>query len=434
VTAGTAIPCAISTFTIGLIAGLFSNRFGKAKRQWAWGLLFGAVAEIYHLSLVFFYKWGMLQSASAAWDVIKDLALPFILSNALAFGLLCFLLEKIKAFQSTEMHAKQVEGELKVATDIQDSMLPKIFPDYPGRLEFQIAASMDPAKEVGGDFYDFFFLDQNHFVFLIADVSGKGVPAALFMVVAKTLLKNNLQSGLPFEEAVNKTNAKLLEDDRERMFVTAWIGLVELDSGLFHYINCVPFSLYKTLQYRNSTLGLGLPANNCVVSPQSDPLFLSLSSQFNSDGSPKYSLFHITVPTLYQVVRLNFLQNGFLTFDIGSNSGILPCVNYLNNRFSLSLTCDRITGISFESDVISLMTSFSPSLIWSPTYGTYAGHAMPITGYKVFSKTTGWWIFSHTDYVKFLALNDNYSPSVRYTDLTAYQNEYGLDGTTFKIS
>jgi sigma-B regulation protein RsbU (phosphoserine phosphatase) len=85
-------------------------------------------------------------------------------------------------------------------------------------------ASMNPAKEVGGDFFDFFFVDDDHFAFLIADVSGKGVPAALFMVTAKTLIKDNLQSGMPLVEAMNKSNAQLYEGNEAHMFVTCWIG------------------------------------------------------------------------------------------------------------------------------------------------------------------------------------------------------------------
>lgn len=237
VTAGTSIPCAIATVCIGVISGCFYHWLSARKNRGGWGLLFGFAAEVFHLILVFIYKWIVID-VQTAWSIVESIGLQFILSNSLALGLMFFVLDRIKRYQNTEVHAQQVENELGVATAIQDSMLPKIFPDFPGRKEFAISASMDPAKEVGGDFYDFFFTDDDHFVILIADVSGKGVPAALFMVIAKTLMKNNLQSGLPIEEALTLTNQQLLEGDDERMFVTCWAGMLELSSGRFRYVNC----------------------------------------------------------------------------------------------------------------------------------------------------------------------------------------------------
>lgn len=243
---GTTIPCAFSTLTIGIISGFFHEAFKKAKHRGLWGLLMGFVAEVYHLSIVFAYLCipmdveGLTPSHSVgeAWTVISQVALPFLIANSIAFGLLIYVFDKMRSYRDTEAHARQVEGELSVATNIQDSMLPKIFPNYPGREEFTLYASMNPAKEVGGDFYDFFFVDDDHFAFLIADVSGKGVPAALFMVIAKTIIKNNVQSGLPLDEAMTKSNQQLLEGDDERMFVTCWIGVLEISTGELTYVNC----------------------------------------------------------------------------------------------------------------------------------------------------------------------------------------------------
>jgi serine phosphatase RsbU (regulator of sigma subunit)/anti-sigma regulatory factor (Ser/Thr protein kinase) len=242
--AGTTIPCAISTLTIGVVSGFFHEKFKKAKHRGAWACLMGFVAEVFHLTLAFAYLCIPIESisraggAAFAWTTLKELIIPFLLSNSLAFGILIYVFDKMRNYSKTEAHAKQVEGELNVATSIQNSMLPQIFPDFPGRKEFAISASMQPAKEVGGDFYDFFFVDDDHFAFLIADVSGKGVPAALFMVIAKTLIKNNLQSGLSLGEALNQTNQQLLEGDEQRMFVTAWVGVIQLSSGKLAYVNC----------------------------------------------------------------------------------------------------------------------------------------------------------------------------------------------------
>ena len=138
------------------------------------------------------------------------------------------LLEK----QAEDSSARQrIETELNVANQIQADMLPSIFPAFPERSEFDIYASMTPAKEVGGDFYDFFLVDEDHLATVIADVSGKGVPAALFMVIAKTLLKNAVQMGLSPGAALEKVNNQLCENNEAEMFVTVWLGIYEISTG-----------------------------------------------------------------------------------------------------------------------------------------------------------------------------------------------------------
>ena len=126
---------------------------------------------------------------------------------------------------------ERIATELNVATQIQASMLPCIFPAFPGRREFDVYATMTPAKEVGGDFYDFFLVDDDHLALVIADVSGKGVPAALFMVIAKTLLKNAAQTGLSPKAVLEKVNNQLCENNEAEMFVTVWLGIYEISTG-----------------------------------------------------------------------------------------------------------------------------------------------------------------------------------------------------------
>ncbi len=132
---------------------------------------------------------------------------------------------------------QQIESELQVATHIQTSMLPRVFPAFPTRDEFDIYSIMTPAKEVGGDFYDFFLVDDNHLALVIADVSGKGVPAALFMVIAKTLIKDRAQEGISPNEVFTKVNKLLCEANEEGLFVTAWLGVFEISSGHLDYVN-----------------------------------------------------------------------------------------------------------------------------------------------------------------------------------------------------
>lgn len=126
---------------------------------------------------------------------------------------------------------ERISAELNVAAKIQTDMLPCIFPPFPERHEFDIYASMTPAKEVGGDFYDFFLVDDDHLALVMADVSGKGVPAALFMVIAKTLLKNAAQTGLSPKEVLEKVNNQLCENNDAEMFVTVWVGIYEISTG-----------------------------------------------------------------------------------------------------------------------------------------------------------------------------------------------------------
>lgn len=127
--------------------------------------------------------------------------------------------------------AQKTEAELNVASSIQRDMLPNIFPAFPERPEFDIYATMQPAKEVGGDFYDFFLVDEDHLALVIADVSGKGVPAALFMVIAKTLLKNCAQTGVSPKAVLETVNNQLCENNQAEMFVTVWLGILEISTG-----------------------------------------------------------------------------------------------------------------------------------------------------------------------------------------------------------
>ena len=132
---------------------------------------------------------------------------------------------------------ERIGAELNVAKQIQADLLPSIFPAFPERKEFDIFATMDPAKEVGGDFYDFFMVDEDHLVFLVADVSGKGVPAALFMVIAKTLIKNQVLKGDEPAAVFEAVNNQLCENNKEGMFVTAWMGMLEVSTGNLTYVN-----------------------------------------------------------------------------------------------------------------------------------------------------------------------------------------------------
>ena len=126
---------------------------------------------------------------------------------------------------------EHISTELSLASRIQEDMLPSSFPAFPDPHEFDIHASMDPAKEVGGDFYDFFLVDSDHLCMVMADVSGKGIPAALFMMASKIILANNTMLGKSPAKVLMDANTAICSHNREEMFVTVWLGILELSTG-----------------------------------------------------------------------------------------------------------------------------------------------------------------------------------------------------------
>lgn len=133
--------------------------------------------------------------------------------------------------------AARIDKELEFAKRIQHSALPSVFPAYPNRKDFSIFASMDTAKEVGGDFYDFYLLDGNKLCILIADVSGKGIPAAMFMMTVKTMIKGLAENGMEVDDVLTTANNKICENNDAGMFVTVWMGILDLETGMLSYAN-----------------------------------------------------------------------------------------------------------------------------------------------------------------------------------------------------
>ena len=138
---------------------------------------------------------------------------------------------KLEKKHKEESEKQRIGNELAMGNNIQRSMLPHVFPPFPDRDEFEIYASMDPAREVGGDFYDFFFIDDDHLCLVMADVSGKGIPGALFMMVSKSVLHNSAMfSGSP-DVILSLTNDAICSNNQAQMFVTVWLGILEISTG-----------------------------------------------------------------------------------------------------------------------------------------------------------------------------------------------------------
>lgn len=170
--------------------------------------------------------------------------------------------EYVKNIEEAAIEKEKAEAELMAATKIQSSLLPNIFPAFPQRDDFEVFANMRPAKGVSGDFYDF-YLFGDKLAFVIADVSGKGVPAALFMMTAKSVIKNSFLSSSDIREVVRKVNNELCENNEALMFVTAFLGIIDLKKGVMTYVNAghTPPLLkhdFGTFEYINIK-------NNCIL-------------------------------------------------------------------------------------------------------------------------------------------------------------------------
>ena len=155
----------------------------------------------------------------------------------------------IENLSAVTAEKERIGTELALATRIQADMLPNIFPAFPERSDFDIFASMTPAKEVGGDFYDFFLIDDIHLGLVMADVSGKGVPAALFMMISKTILQNYAMMGNGPAKVLEKLNEQICKNNREEMFVTVWYGVLNLKTG--HLVAANAGHEYPVIRYGN---------------------------------------------------------------------------------------------------------------------------------------------------------------------------------------
>ena len=213
--------------------------------------LYGAYYGLTDLNMIQFEPGTVIEIIGDGWLDESILDIPYrrdvILYNAIMMYIIRLFPITIVAVACVKIaengrrmmmeHARQarettrVSTELSLATKIQSDMLPNIFPPFPDRDEFDLYASMDPAREVGGDFYDFFLVDDDHLALVMADVSGKGIPAAMFMMFCKNIIANNLMLGKSPAKTLTDTNATVCKNNSEEMFLTAWVGVLEISTG-----------------------------------------------------------------------------------------------------------------------------------------------------------------------------------------------------------
>ncbi len=164
-----------------------------------------------------------------------------------------------RRMESVAADKERIATELSFSRDIQLSLLPQAYPAFPGREEFDVFARLQSAKVPGGDFYDYFLVDGNHLCIVAGGVQGQGIPAALFMVVAKTIIKNQIMTGRPLDEVMTIINERLFESSTARLGVTAFVGILETDNGRFVYVNA-GFDMPLLMRKGGSYEALGVPA------------------------------------------------------------------------------------------------------------------------------------------------------------------------------
>ena len=228
----TAVPCSISTILAGLAGGLvYQYKKGELVSIKA-AAIFMSLFEAFHMGLNLL----IVRPFDQIWVIIQNVSLPMICTNGLGMGIFIFIIHNLIKEKETQKQKELIESELSVAREIQMSIVPKIFPPFPGRQEFDVFAVIEPAKEVGGDLYDYFLLDDDHLCFTIGDVSGKGVPASLFMAVTKTLIKAKADIKLGPNEILYAVNNELCEDNDSGMFVSEFLGILKISTGEIVYL------------------------------------------------------------------------------------------------------------------------------------------------------------------------------------------------------
>ena len=229
----TANACVVATCCIGLVCGLISLKRHELVKKAYFAFLESALMEAFHLTVVLI----LVRPFDTALGIVRQIALPFIAINSVGFALMVTIITYTERQRAIVIEKSRMQSELNVANVIQHSLLPVISADYPGRSEIDVSASMEAAKSVGGDFYDLFFVGSNRVAFMIGDVSGKGVPAALFMANAKITLQNCIRDIPKLSEAIQVANNALCARNEAEMFVTIWVGILDLNTGEMTFVS-----------------------------------------------------------------------------------------------------------------------------------------------------------------------------------------------------
>jgi sigma-B regulation protein RsbU (phosphoserine phosphatase) len=229
----TAKACVVATCCIGIMCGVISKFKHDVVVKPYWALLISAVMETFHLGVVLI----MVKPFETAFGIVRQIAVPFVAVNALGFAMMIAIMSYTERQRNMAIERSRLQSELEVANVIQHSLLPDISGTYPGRAEVDVSACMEAAKEVGGDFYDVFFVEKDKIAFVIGDVSGKGVPAALFMASSKIILQNCVRDIPELGAALSTANNAICARNEADMFVTIWVGILDISTGKITAVN-----------------------------------------------------------------------------------------------------------------------------------------------------------------------------------------------------
>jgi phosphoserine phosphatase RsbU/P len=241
----TADPCALAAIFAGLFSGIVFH-INKGKFIGVKGAVLATVIiEVVHSGLIL-----LMQKPMSVAIASQSITLPArIIIESLGIGFFSFILHDIIKMRRIREEKHKVEKELSIARDIQLSILPKIFPPQPGWPEIEVYGVVQAAREVGGDFFDFFKIDKNKICFVVGDVSDKGVPASLYMAVTKTLLKAKFENNTDPSGLLHKVNKELCEGNDSLMYVTLFIGVLDSSNGELCYCNAghlFPYLIQET--------------------------------------------------------------------------------------------------------------------------------------------------------------------------------------------
>jgi len=225
--------CTLSTVVAGFVGGLVHLRLHGKLPTTGQAVVLALAIEGFHMLA------GLVlgQPYDTAMIVVRAATIPMLVSNAAGMAVFVYIVRNELEARDTRRIKEAIEGELRVARDIQMGIVPRIFPAFPERPELELFAVLDSAKEVGGDFYDYYALDENHIFLVIGDVSGKGVPASLVMAVTMTLFKAYARPERDPAEVASKVNDKLAAGNDSGLFVTAFCAVLDVRTGVVRYAN-----------------------------------------------------------------------------------------------------------------------------------------------------------------------------------------------------
>jgi phosphoserine phosphatase RsbU/P len=226
-----AVPSAIGAVLAGLAGGVVYLICGRRIAPvWAAALL-----AVFTESVLMAVNLAIARPFDQVLDLVKTVTAPMIIVNALGMALFVFIVRNEERERLAAAQKERIEGELSVARDIQHGIVPAIFPPFPERSDLDLYATLAPAREVGGDLYDFFLRDDDQLCLAVGDVSGKGVPASLFMAVTITLLREVGHRDLDPAEVLRIVNAPLCRDNDRAMFVTLFFAVCDVKTGALAY-------------------------------------------------------------------------------------------------------------------------------------------------------------------------------------------------------